>query len=288
MRNMALLLALLAGLFSAASPAAPLWQLEGGRSTIYLLGSVHFLRAGDYPLPETVQAAYAAAEVLVMELDMDDLNPIQAQATLSRMAVDPQGRDLEQLVGERDFATARERATGIGIDLETLRPFEPWYAALQISQLRLVQLGLDPQQGIEARLLARAQADGKRIVGLETFESQLRTLDSLPPRDQARFLLVTLEDAEEIPAHLETLLQAWRRGDVATLERELLASLREQPALYARLLVDRNRNWTAQLQRLAERGGSYLVIVGALHLVGDDSVLAMLQRRGYPSRQLRD
>ncbi len=288
MRKLMLLTTIIGCLLANGAPAAPLWQLDGGRSTIYLLGSVHFLRPGDYPLPDAVQSAYRAADVLVMELDMDDLNPIQAQATLTRMALDPNGRDLERLIGSRDFATARDRAARIGIDLETLRPFEPWYAALQISQLRLVQLGLDPQQGIEVRLMQRAQADGKKIIGLESFASQLRTLDSLPPDAQARFLLVTLEEAEEIPAHLDDLLRAWRAGDVTILERELLDSLREQPALYARLLIDRNRNWTAQLQRLAERGGSYLVVVGTLHLVGDDSVLAMLQRRGYRSRQLGD
>ena len=54
------------------------------------------------------------------------------------------------------------------------------------------------------------------------------------------------------------------------------------------LLVKRNRNWVAPIRDLTRRPGNYLVIVGAMHLVGDDSVLAMLDNAGIKSRQLDD
>lgn len=274
-------------LLAAGTPALPLWELEGTSNTIRLFGSVHFLRKEDYPLPQSIRRSIEDADVLVMELDMDDLNPIQAQATLTQMALDPDGRDLEALIGSSNFATARRQAAAIDIDLETLRLFEPWFAALQISQLRLAQLGLDPTQGIESRLTLQARHDGKPIIGLETLEGQLGTMDSLPADAQTRFLLITLDEAAEIDDLMDDLLRAWRRGDVDTLERELLGGLHEQPELYAALLVERNRNWTDRLLDLIDDDKDYLVVVGALHLVGDDSVLAMLERRGYRSRQLK-
>ncbi|MDJ0927601.1 MAG: TraB/GumN family protein [Gammaproteobacteria bacterium] len=274
-------------LLAAATNALPLWELEGTSNTIRLFGSVHFLRKEDYPLPQAIRRSIDDADVLVMELDMDDLNPIQAQATLTQLAVDPEGRDLEVLIGTRNFASASRQAAAIDIDLETLRGFEPWFAALQISQMRLAQLGLDPSQGVESQLTMQARAEGKPIIGLETLESQLGMMDSLPTDAQTRFLLVTLEEAAEIDDLMDDLLKAWRQGDVDTLESELLGGLKDQPELHAALLVERNRNWTGRLLDLINDDQDYLIVVGTLHLVGDDSVLAMLARRGYPSRQVK-
>ena len=279
---------ILLGAWAPATFAVPLWELEGTRGRIVFLGSVHFLRDEDYPLPGSIQRAYDDADVLVMEMDMDDLNPIQSQATVLSLAQDPQGRDLKTLIGSRDYAIARREADAIGIDITQLMPFEPWFAALQITQIRLIQIGLDPTQGIESHLTARATADGKEIRGLESFETQLRALDTLPPRAQAKFLLRTLEEAAEIEASIDTILGAWRRGDVQTLESELLKGLKGQPELYQQILVERNRDWARKLAALTADRKSHLVIVGTLHLVGDDSVLKMLADAGYSSHRLTD
>ncbi|HHQ13632.1 MAG TPA: TraB/GumN family protein [Chromatiales bacterium] len=291
MRNRMRLMIVIATLLASWTPAAfgvPLWQLEGTRGQIVFLGSVHFLRDEDYPLPDSIQRAYKDADVLVMEMDMDDLNPVQSQATVLSLAQDPDGRDLKTLIGSRNYSIAKREADAIGIDMTTLMPFEPWFAALQITQIRLMQLGLDPNQGIESYLTAWAARDGKEIRGLESFETQLRALDTLPARAQAKFLLRTLEEAAEIETSIDTILSAWRRGDVQTLESELLKGLSGQPELYQQILVDRNRDWARKLAALASERKNYLVIVGTLHLVGKDSVLKMLDDAGYPSHRLPD
>lgn len=279
---------LLTLLGSSLTQALPLWEVDNAKGRMFILGSVHFLRAEDHPLPEPMQAAYRGADVIVMELDLDDLNPIQAQAALTRMAIDPDGRNLAELMGRKDFETARRDAAAIQIDLSTMQTFEPWYAALQVTQLRLAQLGLDPGYGVESRLVIAAKRDGKEIRGLETFEEQLGALDALPLPAQNIFLLQTLEEAADIQDSMDSILRDWRRGDVDALERELLAGLSDQPELYERILVERNRRWTEVLAKLAGEERNYLVVVGALHLVGDDSVLRMLAAAGYRSRQVFD
>jgi uncharacterized protein YbaP (TraB family) len=266
----------------------PLWELEGRAGNIRLLGSIHFLRAEDYPLPEAIGEAYRNADVLVTEIDLDDLDPLAAHASMQALAIDPQGRDLASLLGPADYATVRAGIQALAIDPAMLAAYEPWYAALQVTQLRLQQLGFDPGYGVEARLLMLATADGKEVRGLETLEDQLGALDSLPGSAQREFLLTTIEDAAEIDSGIDEILQAWREGDTRTLERELLAGLDEQPALRQRILVDRNRRWVEQLLAKAGDGTDYLVVVGALHLVGPDSVLDMLEQRGIDNRQLRE
>ena len=122
--------------------------------------------------------------------------------------------------------------------------------------------------------------------GLETLEDQLGALDSMPTRVQKEFLLITIAEAARADSMIESTLSAWRNGDLDVLERETTQALSDQPLVYQKLLVDRNRSWTQQIRDLARDGGNYLVVVGSAHLLGDDSVLAMLEREGYPARRI--
>ena len=97
----------------------------------------------------------------------------------------------------------------------------------------------------------------------------------------------TLEDAGEIPDVLDDLIVAWRAGDTDSMERELVDGMQDQPELYEQLLVQRNENWSRQIAEFANDSKDYLIIVGAMHLVGEDSVLQMLDDMGYSSKQLR-
>jgi len=276
----------LAAMLAGPASAAPLWEMEGTANRIHLLGSVHFLRETDGPLPDSVMALYADADVVVFEIDLSRLDPADIAATMQRSAIDPGGSNLEEILGEGTYRKAVTLAADIGIDMVALRPYEPWFAALQVTQLRLAQLGYDGTYGIESQLALRAARDGKPTSGLETLQEQFDALDSLPADVQREFLLQTIEDAAEIGADLDQIVAAWQAGDTRTLEEELLAELEEYPALYENILVRRNRNWTRQIIELTQGSRNYLIVVGALHLVGDDSVIRMLEDAGYQTRQL--
>ncbi len=272
----------------AGAEALPMWTVRGAANEVHLLGSIHFLKPGRDALPPAVLAAYADAGALVMELDLDNLDPVAAQATMQRLGVDPRGRTLEILLGPRDYATATARAAEAGFDLTPLAGVEPWLAALMVSQLQLARLGYDASAGVEQQLVILAARDGKEITGLETLDEQLGALDGLPPSVQSAFLLQTLDDAATMDEQVEAIVRAWRSGDSQALATEFLDGLREQPTLYRRLVVDRNRAWVRQLERLLDDRRDYLVVVGTLHLVGPDSVIAMLERGGYRPQQAHD
>jgi uncharacterized protein YbaP (TraB family) len=281
------LAAMFATMLVATATAAPLWEIEGTANRIHLLGSVHFLRAADGPLPDSVMDLYANADVIVFEIDLSQLTPADIAATMQRTAIDPRGRSLEDILGERTYRDAVVLATDIGIDMAVLRPYEPWFAALQVTQIRLGQLGYDGTHGVESQLAQLTARDGKSTSGLETLQEQFDALDSLPADVQREFLLQTIEDAAEIDADLDQIVAAWKAGDTRTLEDELLAELEEYPALYENILVRRNRNWTRQIIEFTRSSKDYLIVVGALHLVGDDSVIRMLEDAGFQTRQLR-
>lgn len=273
LRGALLFAALLSG---TGAGAMPLWQIEGDSNRIYILGSIHLLPPGRASLPDPVIAAYEDADVLVMELDLDALDPVQSQETLMRLGIDPQGRTLAALLGARDYAAAERKATALGIELALLEPFEPWMVAITITQMQLLQLGFSVDSGIEQQLLRRARRDGKQVRGLETLEDQLSALDSLPLAAQREFLLATLDEAASIEERIEDLVTAWQQADLQAMERELLQTFIDQPELYRRMVVERNRNWVRQLEKMQRDRRNYLVVVGTLHLVGPDSVISQL------------
>jgi uncharacterized protein YbaP (TraB family) len=147
-------------------------------------------------------------------------------------------------------------------------------------------MGFDAQSGVEQQLVRLAQRDGKEIRGLETLDEQLEAMDALPPAAQRAFLLQTLEEAATMEGEIGDIVGAWRAGDTAKLEEEFLAGLQDQPELYRRIVVDRNRNWVGRVTGLARGGQDALVVVGTLHLVGPDSLIAMLDAAGLAPRQV--
>lgn len=281
------LLFIAAWLISGSALALPLWEITGTRNHVLLLGSIHTLRPSDYPLDPAIAAALDEADVVYMELDMDDLDPAASASTIAALARDPRGRQLPELLGPAAWTSAVEQGRKIGMDLATLAPFEPWYAAVIITQSRLAQLGFDQSRGVESHIVASAAASGKEIRGLETLEGQLKTLDALSPAAQRTFLELTLEEAASVGDEVDDMIAAWKAGDSPALEREMLDSVREQPEVYRNLILKRNQAFSRAIAELANDSQDYLVVVGTLHLVGEDSVLNMLDREGLKTRPVQ-
>lgn len=282
------LLLLTLAVTSAIAKPLPIWELQGTSNRVLLMGSVHFLRDSDYPLRDGMNAAYELADALIMEIDLSRLDPLAAQNTIAQLSMDPGGKSLRDLIGASSYNSASVKASELGVPLMMFDQFEPWFAALSITQLRMVQLGFDPSWGVEAKMTQRAAADGKPISGLETLEQQLRFMDDLDATTQKQFLLNSLDEAATVQNEVEEIVTAWRSGDSRSLEKSLLKGIKDAPGLYDALLVQRNRNWVQPIRDLANRSDNYLVIVGAMHLVGKDSVIEMLKDAGVKARQLDD
>jgi len=267
----------------------PLWELEGGSNRILMLGSIHYLRPSDYPLPAAFDEALDAADLVVMELDMDSLDPLSSMMVLETLGREP-GKTLKDQIGASRYNEVSSRAGSVGIDMRLLDDKKAWYAAVLVSQVRLLQMGFDPSWGIEARFTAGAVAAGKPIIGLETLEGQLGTMDRMSVDTQADFLIESLNDQEAAEEEMQTIVRAWKSGETGEMESVMLEGFDEMPELYQSLLVSRNRSWVSQLKSLDKRHSNktILIIVGGMHLVGKDSVQSMLKPYGYSSKQLSE
>ena len=274
-----------AGAHAADEQHHILWSLQGKTNKVYLLGSVHLLKESE-KLPAAIDSAYADAEKLVMEIDMDDLDPVQMQRDVMELAALPEGQTLEQQLGPQVYERFATQSRALGIEPTMLNNFRPWFAAITLVQLQLMKMGFDPESGVERRLTARAATDGKPIQGLETPREQLEIMARLPEKQQREFLLYSVEDADRMTSEVDKLVAAWRQGDATQMAKLLQEGFDEYPDLYRPLTVDRNRKWIPQIEQLLDGRDDYLVVVGALHLVGTDSVIDLLERKGYKVEQL--
>ena len=277
-----------AALADSAGHPVTLWMAEGTSNHVYLLGSVHLLREEDHPLPRVIDEAYDEAETLYMELDMDDLDPLLMQATINRLGMLEEGTSLRDVMGEELYEEAMAVAVELEIPLEMLERTEPWFAAITVEQLALARIGFNPSYGVEMYLLKKASRDGKTILGFETVEQQLAYLDGLSLDAQLALLMQTLTESAAIREVMDDLILAWRSGDIDFLEQTLLDDVSGYPELYDTIVVNRNRLWVDTIDGLLEQGEDYLVVVGALHLVGEDGVPQLLRQRGVRITQMHE
>ena len=274
-----------AGTAQAEDGSPPLWQLKGRINSVYLLGSVHVLRNDTQPLPASILRAYQDADILYMEIDVDDLDPTEVQQFTLNNGVLPPDQTLATLLGEERYTQAKSAAEKLGLDLDLLARLEPWVVAISAVQAQVLRLGLDPNAGVEQRLARDALRDQKEIRGLETVTDQLAVFDNLSLDRQRDFLLMSLEEANELPTALDDMIGAWSRGDVERLAVVMSEEFKEFPELYEPLVVARNRNWTRQIIELLDDDSDYLVVVGTLHLAGADSVIQMLRDHGHRAKR---
>lgn len=269
----------------ADAPAHCLWELHGRHNTVYLLGSIHVLRPGDYPLAPAVLGAYAGAQALLMEIDLQAIDSAQVQSDMLGSALLPEGQSLAAVLGPRRYARATSLAHDVGVELFQFDRFAPWFAAEAISQLQLAQLGFEAQSGVEMYFMDKARSDGKPIAGLETVHDQIALFEGLTRDAQSDYLLSSLEQAHELPREVDDMVHAWQRGDTVWFAAEMNSEFGKDPALYQSLLAARNRNWLPKIEALLNDDKNYLVIVGTGHLVGRDSVIELLKKDGIAATQ---
>jgi uncharacterized protein YbaP (TraB family) len=269
---------------AVARPA--LWQAKLGDSTVYLFGTVHVLpNDTDWRFPALDQAL-AKSQSLYIELTDDDQGTMTS--LVLRYGMDTE-HPLSSLLNDSDNAALAKAAQLAGLPGGTtaLQPMKPWLAALTLTVAPLMKAGLDPAAGVDKQLQAQMTRAGKPVHGLETAEQQIRFLADLSQPLQIAFLRDTLRDVEKDKEELLSLVDAWKNGNVAAIAKLENDELKTQePALYQKLLVQRNQNWAARIKDLLRQPGTTVfVAMGAAHLAGPDSVQAQLAKIGVTAQQ---
>ncbi|GAB5536540.1 MAG: TraB/GumN family protein [Rubricoccaceae bacterium] len=255
----------------------PLFLLEDADSKVYLFGSIHVVPASSLPLPRAIESAFDEVEVVAFELDLD-----AAEAESSALAHKGiNGVSVAEALTEDQMKRLDGTLGRLGVPTGAVDTFEPWLVALMLTTFDLQKRGEMAEGGVDRYLFDRAQALGREIIPFETAALQTDVFDGMKLKDQVAYLMSTLDGMDSGEDGYAKLLDTWSSGDDDGLATLMADGTRDTPSLEARLLTDRNRAWVPQVEALLARDQDAMVVVGAGHLVGDNSVVAMLRAAGY-------
>lgn len=261
------------------------WTVRSGENLLYLGGAFHLLRADDFPLPAEFDAAFAAADTLCFETDLARMQTVETQQLLLARGMYGENESLKATINDEAWAVLEDYCSDSILPAAHLNRLKPWLVALTISVLELQKLGF-VQEGVDIRYHRRAVEAGKSVRGLETYEQQIAFMTGMGRGNESELVLNTINDIEELPLVFEGAVAAWRAGDLKGLEDHLLRDMETgYPELYQEIIVQRNEAWIPELEAMLASEPVEFVLVGAAHLAGRQSVIALLRDRGYAIEQ---
>lgn len=280
MRALVIAVSMLMPVTAAMASGAPfLWRVFGPRAPHFLAGSVHLAPDTD-ELPAALDDAYDQSSGVVFETDLGALESDAAQQQLLLQGrAGPGG--LASEIGNKEFAHVQAQLRKLKLPPDLCDQVHAWFCGMMAEVAVWKQLGFDGATGIDEQLYDNAQDDDKKIRWFEAPQVQLALFSGMPAPVAREFLNASLDENGDPSQSPEALYRAWRNNDTATIEKAVLEMRHDYPQVYDRLLLNRNRNWMPQLERILAEGQTQMIVVGAAHLVGPDGLVAQLKAKGY-------
>ncbi|HOZ29150.1 MAG TPA: TraB/GumN family protein [Hyphomonadaceae bacterium] len=271
-----------------APPKPAIWKISDADTTVYMFGTVHVLPPTLTWHSPAVDKAMEEAKAVYFETDTEG-DPMMFREIVERLGKYEPSQRLSDRLSLEDLEKLKAALGKLDLPLIALESMRPWYAGIVISEAVVRRAGYDVTSGVESVLRPAAEAEGKEIRFLETIEEQMASFATLPENVQVRFLTGGIEQIDSATEELGNLVNAWKAGDVDALTRLLIDDdLAVIPELYDALLKHRNANWTPEIDALMKsETGTFLIAVGAAHLIGKDSVIAMLEPLGYRAERIQ-
>lgn len=262
------------------------WEVTSEKdATAYLVGSVHIVKPEIYPLDSVYYQLLEKSDKVGFEVNMDSLL-IESQALLPKYGLYPLGETLENHLPKETLEKLESELKSLGIPLAMMMQMKPWVVSTSLTALQLQQSGYSTE-GIDQHFFNRAKKAEKPVFGLETTELQMKIFDNMTDQEQIDFLEYSLENSSETINSMDEMLENWKKGDAEKLVEYMDNGLEQfSESAYFRIFTERNQNWVPQIEKFIEDGETVLIIVGAGHLVGKNSVNDLLEKKGYSVKQL--
>lgn len=265
-----------------------IWEVKSKTNLCYLLGSIHLLEEENYPLDPVFEKVFNRADILIFEVNLDQVSNLENQSLISRKAKLKSGESIKTWLSEDSYQLLKSEIQSMGLNLNTLEYYKPWYIAIMIGQFKLYEMGFKPQFGIDLYFYHKAKSRNKAVYGLETASFQTELLNQMDAKTQEMLLLQTLEDFMVIKKDLHQIIIAWETGNSHLLEKILLESFHEYPQIYKQLIIKRNQDWLKKIKLYLGKNKNVLIVVGTGHLIGNYGLVNLLKKDGFSVVQLEE
>ncbi len=264
-----------------------MWQVKDSDTTIYLAPTVHLLPNDFYPINEKVIEKLENSDYLAVEFDVTKEENLQIIISQGAKYMYNEGfAKISTMISEEEYVNLSAAFEKRGVDLRPLEYLSPFFLSQTLIQLELGKKGYTANTGLDKYFIQIAKEKGIEILELEDPISQLKTL-SLVDKDYMLKSLVEGSKDDELAKGirlLEELVKKLQEGNIKEFEaifKMMTEEEKESSPLYEKLLDERNIGMTDKIVSYLENEGVYFVAVGGGHYVGPNSIIEMLQSRGY-------
>ena len=262
------------------------WKVSKNGNTLYLGGSVHLLRAEDYPLPTEFDKAFKKSDILILEADIAQLaNPEVAQKMMTQAMLHGE-ETLQTVLDEETFKLLKAKCAELSIPLENLMKFKPAMVATVLTVVKMQQLGFT-LQGVDAHYYAKAAEKNMDIDFLETVDFQINMLLNMGVGFENEFIKYEIDDLDNIDTDIDKLILDWRNGTSEYISSMQIEMKKTFPTVYKSMFTDRENEWLPKIEKYLTDKPVEFIVVGLAHLQGDDGLLAQLKNKGYTVKQLK-
>ncbi|MBU9720116.1 MULTISPECIES: TraB/GumN family protein [Bacillaceae] len=266
-------------------PEGVFYKVEEGSNTVYLLGSIHVGTEDLYPLHESIDAAFYESDYLAVELDITDIDEIAVTQFMMQHGMYTDGSTLQEKIGDDAYNELVTYVQPYGLDAQSLNIFKPWVAMDLLTTILAEEAGFYTELGVDLYFLEHPVHDVE-VIPLETMEQQLSTMLVMSDESQAEDLISTIEAFDEGVEELHQLMDIWINGDIDVLKamRTLEDDASDEYKEYMQAMTDdRDELMAEKIEEflLTDSDETYFVVVGAMHLVGEKSIIGLLQSAGY-------
>ena len=265
----------------SAHADSPVWKVSKDNHHLYIGGTIHLLSEKDYRLPSAFNKAYNNSAQLVLETDLQKFAQPEFQKSFMEKMTYSGNQNIKQVLDTQTFQALKKHLSDRGVPVDTMLKYKPGMLVMVLTVIELQRFKL-AGIGVDEFFNQKALTDKKKIGYLETIDEQLSFLLKMGEGNENELITQTLHDMKDLPTQMAAMKQAWRKGDNSGLEKMALTEWKKNfPDLYHTLLVKRNNNWIPKIEKMLNTKEIEFVLFGALHLVGNEGVLAQLKARGY-------
>lgn len=284
-RKLSLALALFCTFPATAHAAPALWQVSDNDSSIWLFGSVHLLPDGIKWRSETFDKILQSADAVYFETDITPEAQMELLGETFKRGMNDIGERLSDSLDAKQTKTLTKAAAKLGMPMASVEAMRPWMASSAITVAAVAQSGYDPASGVD--LLLEQEVAKNRQRYFESGSQQIGFLADAPAAEQIGQLIDVAGRVDEIASSIEEMVKAWADGDPEQLATLFLKDLAGYDALAQRLIYDRNKSWIGTIKKLLADNEQDLIVVGTGHLIGDGSVVDLLDDAGFSVKRLQ-
>jgi uncharacterized protein len=256
------------------------YEISKGRYKLYLAGTIHLLRPQDLPAPAEFDAVYKLSQKIVFETDIEKAESPEFGERFAQAMMIPNNGTLKDVLDADTWAALQTFSVKAQYPLNQTMMFNPAMTSMLITIAESKKMGVS--DGIDVLYSKAARNDNKITGELESGDDVIAYMGSFAQEDPNKMITSTLRDVENLKTDFEKMIDAWKRGDLDSLQKDMGDKLQiETPNIYKGLIVERNTKWLPQLEEMLRTPEIEMVLVGSLHLSGAQGLLAQLKKAGY-------